>query len=409
MPINFSPNQWDKIKKDYEAWWNGELDRPLIHDVRRNVVDPSVPKPSTPLLSQQTVTDLSIPAKDLIERWDYELSTYEFVADAFPHLNLDCFGPGVVAAFCGATLDNSAGSVWFHPPADVPIKDLNLEFDPNNKWFLRIKEICQAANEFWQGQVLVGMPDLGGTLDILATFRTSEGLLFDLYDEPEEVKRLTAQIQEMWYRAYDEINEILQPVNPGYGDWGRIYSAKPQYILQSDFAFMISNDMFKEFALPTIKYDTERLDRAVFHLDGMGMLPHLDDLLSLPGMDCIQWCHGAGNRNECCADWPDVHKQVLGAGKKSDIFIADLTGARHNVMVEVGYALRHVELGRMLFYFQECSDYDKPPFDLNGFKYHQISDSNEIRNEPGIKGDLITILNEIKSGIATQRSFRGGV
>lgn len=36
-----------------------------------------------------------------------------------------------------------------------------------------------------------------------------------------------------------------------------------------------------------------------------------------------------------------------------DIFIADLTGARHNVMIEVGYALKHVGTGRMVFYFQE--------------------------------------------------------
>ena len=316
MAIKFTQNQWDKVKTNYEAWWNDELERPLIHEVRRNVLEPAGPMPTTPLLSQQTVNDLSIPAKKIIERVDYELSTNEYIDDAFPHFNLDCFGPGVVAAFCGANLDNTSGSVWFHPPTDLPAKDLHLELDPNNKWLIRIKEICQASTEFWQGQVLVGMPDLGGILDILATFRTSEGLLLDLYDEPDEVKRLTSEIQEIWYRVYDEINEILQPVNPGYGDWGRIYSAKPQYILQSDFTYMISNEMFKEFALPTFEYDTNRLERSAFHLDGMGMLPHLDDLLKLPKMDCVQWVHGAGNRNECCAEWPEIHKQVLGAGKK---------------------------------------------------------------------------------------------
>jgi len=94
----------------------------------------------------------------------------------------------------------------------------------------------------------------------------------------------------------------------------------------------------------------------------------------------------------------DIRSVMYNKIRESDIFIADLTGARHNVMVEVGYALRHVELGRMLFYFQKCSNHDKPPFDLNGFKYHPISDSNEIRNEPGVKGDLITILSEIKTG-----------
>lgn len=39
--------------------------------------------------------------------------------------------------------------------------------------------------------------------------------------------------------------------------------------------------------------------------------------------------------------------------RECDIFIADLTGARHNVMIEVGYALKHIDTGRMVFYFQE--------------------------------------------------------
>jgi hypothetical protein len=46
------------------------------------------------------------------------------------------------------------------------------------------------GRERFQGVVQIGMPDLGGNLDILASFRPNEKLLLDLVDEPEEVKRL---------------------------------------------------------------------------------------------------------------------------------------------------------------------------------------------------------------------------
>ncbi|MDR0930791.1 MAG: hypothetical protein LBM38_03485 [Clostridiales bacterium] len=77
-----------------------------------------------------------------------------------------------------------------------------------------------------------------------------------------------------------------------------------------------------------------------------------------------------------------------------DIFVADLTGARHNVMVEVGYALKNVGLGKMVFYYQPKEENDKPPFDLNGFKCHKIGDSRDLSG--GVKSDIEKILNESK-------------
>jgi len=88
--------------------------------------------------------------------------------------------------------------------------------------------------------------------------------------------------------------------------------------------------------------------------------------------------------------------------RSSDIFIADLTGCRHNVMVEVGYALNssksrldklNPDKWRMLFYFTPTSEHPDPPFDLKGFRYEQINDSAEIESK--VKPRLESILNEI--------------
>jgi hypothetical protein len=102
----------------------------------------------------------------------------------------------------GARLDNSTGHVWFFPPDERPIRDIHFEYNPDNVWFQRIKAIYKAGMERWQGSVLMGMTDLGGSQDVLSTFRPSEHLLLDLYDNPAEVERLLWESHEMWHRYY---------------------------------------------------------------------------------------------------------------------------------------------------------------------------------------------------------------
>ena len=79
-----------------------------------------------------------------------------------------------------------------------------------------------------------------------------------------------------------------------------------------------------------------------------------------------------------------------------DIFIADLTGARHNVMVEVGYALQHVGTGRMVFYFQDSPNCTAVPFDVSHLSYDKIVDSAEIKIKT--KARIKTILEKARNG-----------
>jgi len=92
----------------------------------------------------------------------------------------------------------------------------------------------------------------------------------------------------------------------------------------------------------------------------------------------------------------DIRTVMYEELSKCDIFIADLTGSRHNVMVEVGYALKHVDTGCMVFYFQPKDDGDRVPFDLNGFAYDQINDSRELKTKTKLR--LQTILDKAKAG-----------
>ncbi len=312
MPIDFNEARWDKVKETYRLWWAGQLDRPIV-PVELEGRDPGRAMPDAPLLSQATCMELSVSPEALVDRLDYELSTKIYLGDAFPFFDMGCFGPGVVAAFLGARLDNSTGRVWFYPREELPITELHFEYDPDNVWFKRIKDICAAAMERWQGQVMIGMTDLGGVLDILSTFRPAEKLLLALYDHPEEVKRLIWEIHEIWHRCFEEINTILQPANGGFVDWGGIYSDESFCMLQSDFCYMIGPDMFDEFVKPELEATSRRLSRSFYHLDGPGQLPHIDSLLTIDRIDGVQWVQGFDDTDS--AHYPELFRKIHAAGK----------------------------------------------------------------------------------------------
>ncbi len=337
MSIEFSPERWEQVKANARAWWAGELDRPLIQVILSGR-DPGRPKP---------VVAGESPAAQ-IDHWDYGLSCQRFLGDAFPAVGVN-FGPGVFAAFMGAIAkpDRKAGTVWFQPERERPIEEIRLRYNPEAALFRRIRDIYRAGLERWQGQVLMGMTDAGGNLDIVSTFRPGERLLLDLYDQPDEVKRLTWEAHAAWWRYYEAYNAVLQPVNPGYSDWAGMYSETPSYMLQCDFCYMIGPEMFDEFVKPELQASCRRLGNAFYHLDGIGQLPHLDSLLSIPELKGVQWIPGAGQPD--MAHWPQVYRKIRAAGKLIQIWgnfatldaLSEQLGSAKGICLLTGDTLDH--------------------------------------------------------------------
>ena len=316
MAIHFSQERWVRVRDTFARWWAGTLERPAAEVVVYGAYAPEGPRPTAPLLDQSNCHDFRWSASEVVDALDDWLSQQEFLGDAFPFVNFHTFGPGVLAAFCGAKLDNSSGRVWFFPEKELPIEEISIRYDPENRWVQRIKEIYRAGLQRWQGMVLMGMPDLGGVMDVVSTFCGAENLLMALYDAPEEVLRLCGEAQEAWFQAYWDLAAVLRENgNPGYADWSGIYSATPSYILQSDFAYMIGPEMFRTFVLPHIEDACQRLDNAIYHLDGVGQLAHLDMLLALPRLKAVQWVYGDGKPS--ARHWMEVYQKIARAGKRN--------------------------------------------------------------------------------------------
>lgn len=313
MAIHFDFARLERVLDAHEKWWAGTLGRPLV---KLAVRDAYPARAVGPILSQATCTDFTQSAEAVVDALDAHLGGYEYLGDAFPMVSFDKFGPGVLAAFCGARLDNATGGVWFFPDWEREIGEIHVAYDPENVWVKRIKDIYRAAQEKWGGLVVMGMPDLGGVLDVAATFRGTQNLLVDLYDEPEEVLRVVKETEAAWRAAYEDMSRALAPQGMRT-DWSGLLSKSPSYILQCDFCYMIGTEMFRKFVLPTLRRDCAYFPHTIYHLDGVGELNHLDDILKIENLDAVQWVYGDGKPG--ARHWMDVYQKIAAAGKRQMI------------------------------------------------------------------------------------------
>lgn len=309
--IRFDKNRMASVLDAHMRWWEGTLDRPLV-SVTLTDAHPAA-SGGRPPVSQATALDFSLSPEEVIGDLDRALSTQEYLGDAFPLVNFDFFGPGVLAAMCGARADDSTGGIWFFPKKKLPVEEIRIRYDPDCPIAQRIKALYRAGLERWDGNVIMGLPDLGGVMDVAASFRGTEDLLTDLYDAPEEVLRLIGEIETAWYDAYADFSAVLAPQG-AISHWSGLLSRASSYIVQCDFSYMIGPEMFRRFVLDTIRRDSARLEHTIYHLDGVGQLKHLPMLLELGKLDAVQWVPGAGRTSP--TGWEEVFRAIIRSGKR---------------------------------------------------------------------------------------------
>ena len=310
--IAFSMDRWARVKENAEAWWRGDLKRPLIQ-LTLSGYDAVRTEPAIPADLFTAAYGEEVSATSIVDRWDYDLSRLHFAGDSFPHVWPN-FGAGVLAEFMGARAEYREETVWFHPPEVAEAGwGTPLRLQSTHPTLTRVADIMREANNRWQGLVQVDMTDLGGSMDILSTFRPGEKLLLDLYDDPECVKKRLKEAHAEWWRAFEMLNGVLQPLNPGYSSWASVYSERPGYMLQCDFCYMVGPAMFDEFVKPELVESCRKLDYAFYHLDGPGQLAHLDSLLDIEELKGVQWIPGPGSGFDA---WPEVYRKIKAAGKK---------------------------------------------------------------------------------------------
>lgn len=311
--MKYKPD-WEETKKRFIAWWNhSKIDRPMMRIVAK-LEEPI--EPLEPVDPPKTPEDFHLDVERKIKELRNYCRTHLFLAEAFPTLDIN-IGPGSMATYLGSEPVFSWETVWYKPCVKTSWEEWGpLKYDENNHWWKRHLGLIKKAKELARGEFPVSIPDIIESIDILASLRGAQDLIYDLIDTPDIVKEYIKQIDELYFRYYDSIYEIVKDNDGGsvytvFAIWGPGKTAK----IQCDFSAVMSPKQFQEFFIPSLSYLCGKLDYTLYHLDGPDAIKHLPAIMSVKDLDALQWTPGAGKPDGGSEDWYPIYDMVKKAGK----------------------------------------------------------------------------------------------
>ena len=108
--------------------------------------------------------------------------------------------------------------------------------------------------------------------------------------------------------------EALLPAGRGYWIAFSVWAPRRPVFCECDVSGLFSEEMFRRFVVPEVQAMARWADFSFYHLDGPGAKRHLEALLEIPELGCIQWIRGAGGGR--ATDWLPLLRRIQDGGKR---------------------------------------------------------------------------------------------
>lgn len=306
---------WPEARERLAAWWRREeMDRPVVHLTAPRAAPIRGPVGRRDREGPRDGERHWLDFEGVLARQEATFCRTAFLAEAYPGVEVS-LGPGSLGAFLGARCNFTDRTVWYDP-CYSSVGRAAIRWDDEHPLWRWTRANTALALDRGRGRWVVDLPDLIENLDTLAALVGTEPLLVALAAEPAEVHRLQAELLPAWFKAFDTLAAVVGPAEQGNGwlcfkAWAPGRMAK----LQCDLSAMISPAMFDEFVMPYLTQQIAGLDYCLYHLDGPEAVRHLGSLLSINGLDVLQWTPGAGQPHGGDPVWDPIYRAALDAGK----------------------------------------------------------------------------------------------
>lgn len=317
-------NNWEETIQRFDAWLQHKnTGRPLMNlYAYRDPASPPYPKYTEEPFDD--ARDMFLNADKNFARLMNFYGWVEPLAEAFPQFSMN-LGAGSLALYLGSEPLFAPDTLWFTHFIEEYDDCLPLRYDPDNVWWRKHLEIIRRQLELTRNtDIMVCIPDLIENIDILSAMRDPQTCCFDLYDYPDEVHEALQNISDVYMTYYDAIYDLVKKPDGvcAYTAFNILGTGKTAKI-QCDFSALLSPEHFDEYILPSLKRQCEEIPNTMFHLDGPECLCHVDSLMSIEKLGCLQWTPGARNPKAGSEAWYELYTKVRNADKGLWIGLSD--------------------------------------------------------------------------------------
>lgn len=291
MEMKYKPNIKEVIER-YKAFWDKDkLDRIPIRirfpvgslQSHESYLEGKNEKERT----EEKWEDIVLDPERYFQYWDEQLKQrIELLDDSIPTAPTD-LGPALMGGIMGAEIKFENGTSW----SEHPLKNWDdmdkYSFTPDNKWVKLIKNMTKYFLKNSQGKFAVGLANLMGPADILTCLRGPNSVCLDLYEHPQELRRLSEKCVEAYIKTINIQFDLIPRYYDGTCEGYMIWTPGRSNWLTCDISSILSPELYRNFFMEYDQQIVDELDNCWMHVHSGGAYM-IEEFVKLKGLRGIQ-------------------------------------------------------------------------------------------------------------------------
>jgi len=290
----YSIRDYDEIIRRNRAFVNMEsVERPLLGIYIGSEMPLELYKKASEIFSSfkgSVVVPEAINPKDFLDDYDRLFLEHEQVGDDLFWSASPLVGFPWMEAIVGIPVHASSATYWTTPYLDTWDKLNEINFSFENRWFQKLLEFKEVLIKHINGRypIATSFVPVRGPGDMMGAALGQQKLALELYDNPENVKKLASIYTEIWIKvAKAQIEKTPKFYNgyvmPWYNIWMPDYC---QYIQEDSLAYF-SPKFYREILLENHIKMANSFKYSLMHLHTDGLYC-LDKLYQMENLKIIE-------------------------------------------------------------------------------------------------------------------------
>ncbi len=198
------------------------------------------------------------------------------------------FGIPWLEAVLGCPVYYSGETFWADPIWPEWPAEIELPRPEGNAWLEKLLEFTRALAGRAGGRYGVAMTLMRGPSDLAAAVRGHEAMIYDLYDHPDELRRLVEVATDVWIDVARRQLDAIPALAGGYvSNFYRVWAPDRIVFTQEDASASFSPDLFRRFLLPADRRITAAFPYSIMHVHSPTTWP-VDQWLGVDSLSCVE-------------------------------------------------------------------------------------------------------------------------